>query len=291
VTALAEQATTATRPATLRTLGAVEARRYARHPLFLVGTAMVIALMISATNSGQDDLDAAPGELNIFPAFFLGLLGVFVALHLTRSMARSTDAVQAAPTDGITRTAALCLACLVPGAVALGWVVWMYVLIAIWQFPDSASMTRADNAALMLAGVVCAVGGPLVGVMVGRWTRFPGAGLLAAVALVGWCILGAAGMDASASRYSDLLHLTAPFTWWTNSNEPNDAHKWVAGGNLWWYLAYITLLCGLAATAAMLHEASGAQRTRLARALTVLAVLALASLGLAAATDPTRMPL
>jgi hypothetical protein len=143
----------------------------------------------------------------------------------------------------------------------------------------------------MLAGVVCAVGGPLVGVMVGRWTRFPGAGLLAAIALVGWCILGAVGLESSASRGSYLLHLTAPFTWWTNSNEPNDAHKWVMGGNLWWYLAYITLLCGLAATAAMLHEASGAQRSKLVRALVVLAVLALASLGLAASADPTRIPL
>jgi hypothetical protein len=167
----------------------------------------------------------------------------------------------------------------------------MYVLVAIWPFPDSAGMTRADNAALMIAGVVCAVGGPLVGVMVGRWTRFPGAGLVTAVALVGWSILASTGLEMSASRLSDLLHLTAPFTWWTYSNAPNDAHTWVAGGNLWWYLGYITLLCCLAATAAMLHEASSARRSKLVRALMVLAVLALACLGLAAAADPTRIPL
>jgi hypothetical protein len=291
VTALAERAATSTRPDTLRTLAGVEARRYARHPLFLVGAVLMIALMVQATATGQDEVDAAFAETNILPAFFLGLLGVFVGVHLARSMSKTAEAVQAAPTDGVTRTAALCLACLVPGVVALGWAVWIYVLVAVWSFPDSAGMTRADNAALVLAGVVCAVGGPLVGVMVGRWTRFPGAGLIAAVALVGWSILAAVGLSMSASRWSDLLHLTAPFTWWSYSNEPDDAHKWVAGGNLWWYLAYITLLCGLAAAAAMLHEAVGEQRTRLVRALLVLAVLAIGCLALAAMGDPTRIPL
>jgi len=39
------------------------------------------------------------------------------------------------------------------------------------------------------------------------------------------------------------------------------------------------------------HEASGVQRSRLVRVLVALAVLALASLVLAAAADPTRIPL
>ena len=48
----------------------------------------------------------------------------------------------------------------------------------------------------------------------------------------------------------------------------------------------VLLLCGLAATAAMVHEATGGRRTRLWRVLAVLGGLALVSLGLAVADDP-----
>ncbi len=93
-----------------------------------------------------------------------------------------------------------------------------------------------------------------------------------------------------ASRLSNLVRLNAPFTLWESSDGQGEP-PWIAGGSPGWYLVYITLLCGLAATAAMLHEASGRQRSRLVRLLVILAGLAVASLGLAAAGDPTRLPL
>jgi sugar-specific transcriptional regulator TrmB len=65
----------------------------------------------------------------------------------------------------------------------------------------------------------------------------------------------------------------------------------VAGGSPWWHLAYLVLLCGLAATAAMVHEAVGARRARLWKVLAVLGVLAVSALAMAAAGDPTRIPL
>lgn len=77
----------------------------------------------------SDDLDTAAGQdTAIAPAFFLGS---FVGVRLTRSLARSSEAVDASPADGVTRTAALCLACLVPGAVALAWFGWIYAALAI----------------------------------------------------------------------------------------------------------------------------------------------------------------
>jgi hypothetical protein len=162
---------------------------------------------------------------------------------------------------------------------------WLYA----GPIPESVALSSADRAAILFEGVVCAVGGPLVGVMVGRWTRFPGAGLVAVAVLVGWSVLGTLSEAMSATRLSTLARLNVPFTTWVGG--PIDNHPWVPGGSPEWYLAYLTLLCGLAATAAMLHEASGAQRTSLERALIVLAVLAVATLALAAAGDPTRIPL
>lgn len=295
MTTLTERSEAPTRAATLRTLAVVEARRYARHPLFLIGVAMMVmvAVILSkdlANGTGADQLFAV-GEGTLAPAFFLGLMGVFVGHRLTRSMARSADAVEASPADGVIRTAALCLACLVPGAVALVWLAWSYVFIAVWPGPDSAAISSANHAAMLFAGVVYAVGGPLLGVMLGRWTRFPGAGLIAVVILYAWAALATAGLAMSASRVGTLVHLNAPFTGWVSSDGPNHAHPWVAGGSPLWYLVYITLLCGVAACAAMLHEAWGAQRSRLVRVWAILAVLALVSLALAVVPDPTRIPL
>ena len=277
---------------TLRTLAGVEARRYARHPLFITGVALMVWAMVGmaqglASSTGDAQLLLVSDGTTV-PAFFLGVLGVLVGHRLTRSMARSSEAVEASPADGVTRTAALCLACLVPGLAAVVWLAWNYVAMAIWPGPYSAAISSTNHAAMLSAGVVYAMGGPLVGVMVGRWTRFPGAGLVAAVVLVGWSLLGTFGLLMSASRVGTLVHLNAPFTTWVSSDSPAAA-SWVAGGSPGWYLIYVTLLCGVAASAAMLHEAWGAQRSRLVRVWAVLVGLALLALALAAASDPTRI--
>jgi hypothetical protein len=78
---------------------------------------------------------------------------------------------------------------------------------------------------------------------------------------------------------------------WVSSNSPTFQDPWIAGGSPLWHLVYITVLCGLAASAAMLHDALGTQRARLIRVFVLLCVMALVSLALAAAPDPTRIPL
>jgi hypothetical protein len=295
MTTMVERPQAPARATTLRTLAGYEALRYARHPLFLTGVALlvVVTTIISKDlkNGTADPAFAATGDMSIVPAFFLGVLGVFVGHRLTRSLARSADAVEASPADGVVRTAALCLACLVPGAVAVVWLGWVYLARAVWPAPDSAAISSADHAAMLFAGVVYAVGGPLLGVMIGRWTRFPGAGLVAVVVLYTWVALSTIGLSMSASRIGTLIRLNAPVAAWVSSDVPADAKPWVAGGSPPWYLVYITLLCGVAASAAMIHEAWGAQRSRLVRVWVILTVLALTSLALAVAPDPTRIPL
>ncbi len=282
MTAVLSRPAPAARAATLRALAGAEARRYARSPVFLAG----VVLLVWGTVTAFGDLAVENGGMAIYPAFCLGVCGVLVGHSLTRSTARSGEAVDAAPADGVLRTAALALACLVPGAVALAWLVSVLAALAAAGIPASG-VSPAERVCVLATGVVAAVGGPLVGVLVGRWTRFPGAGLVAAVVLTGWCLLATVGFLLPASRWADLARLNTPFATWTSADGP-DAPSWIAGGSPWWYLAYQVALCGLAVTAAMVHEATGARRSRLQRVLAALAVVAAGCLALAAVADPTR---
>jgi hypothetical protein len=293
MTAITARAVAPAPGTTLRALAGLEARRYARHPLFLAGVAVLVWQMVVISQDaagGVAGVSATLVDFAILPAFSLGLLGVFVGVHLTRSMARSSDPIEASPTDGVRRAAAMCLACLVPGVVALAWFAWTYAVTAVWSVP-ATSMPSSSIAAIRGAGIVCAVGGPLFGVMVGRWTRFPGAGLVAAFVLFGCAMLATGSLAMSASRLGTLFHLWAPFVGWVSSNSPTHDDPWIAGGSPLWHLAYLAMLCGLAACAAMLRGAWGRQRSRLIRVFVLLSVLAVVSLALAAAPDPTRLPL
>jgi hypothetical protein len=287
---------TLTRPAsttgtaTLRTLARAEGRRYARHPLFLVGVALLAATTLFTVRELADVFErGSVGEMAFLPVFFLGLLGVIVGHQLTQTIDRAAEAVDATPTSATRRTAALCLACLLPGAVALAWVAVIYAALAVYPVPDRVPISSGDRAAMLGAAVTCAVGGPLFGVLAARWTRIPGGGLVAAIVLVGWVLLGTFALALTPSRWSSLLHLHPPYTQWILRQAGGPVE--VVGGAPPWHLAYSTLLCGLAVTAALYRTAGGAQRPRLLQAGLLLLLLALISLGLAAAADPTRMPL
>ena len=172
MTTLVQRAEAPARDATLRTLAGVEARRYARHPLFLIGVALMVLVEVSIANglaSGTGDAQLLlVSDGTTVPAFFLGVLGVFVGYRLTRSMARAGEAVEASPADGVTRTAALCLACLVPGAVAMVWLAWNYVAMAVWPGPYSGAISSTNPAAAPPPAGVDAVAGPLSGGRGGR---------------------------------------------------------------------------------------------------------------------------
>jgi hypothetical protein len=228
------------------------------------------------------------GDATLPVAFSLGLLGVFIGHQLTRSVNRAGDAIEAAPCNGVRRTAALCLACLVPGAVALAWLATMLVVLVVWPVPDSPAVSSADRAAMLSAAVPYAVGGPLVGVLVARWTSFPGSGLLSVLALVVWALLGTIGLALPASRPGTLLRLSAPYASWVSSDGQSEP-SWVAGGSPQWYLVYVCLLCGLAVTAALYRAATQEQRPPLRRVGVLFLAVALTSLGLAAAADPARV--
>jgi prolipoprotein diacylglyceryltransferase len=99
--------TPATTTATLRELALADARRYSRHPLFLVG-----ALLSVVFTSLLAVLERSPDPLGntVVPAFFIGVLGFVVAHRLTTSLRRSHELVGALPASARQRTLALCLA-------------------------------------------------------------------------------------------------------------------------------------------------------------------------------------
>ena len=170
----------------LRQLAWIHAKRFASHPLYLLGVALLVVTMTQMYDDAGKDLEAFTGPVVV--AFFVGVFGAIVAFRLTATEQRALDLITGTPVSATTRTLALCAACAVPAATGLAWLVWRLITLAFWpirpELLDAIGGWVPALAALISASVVAAVGGPLLGVAVGRWWRFPGAGLLLVVVLV-----------------------------------------------------------------------------------------------------------
>jgi hypothetical protein len=262
-------------------LARIEARRYARHPLFQIGFAL--GVVASAGERGPNEFD-----YHVIPSFFIGVFGIIVAARLTASTQRSRSIVDAAPTSQTQRTAALCLACLVPAAAGLVLVVLhrAFVLadpIPLWKYGTYGAFDRF--LITMVVPVIACAGGPLLGVAVGRWLRFPASGLLTVTTVLAWSNIAAAVPEQSrldpASPFARVLHVLAPYTSFAEGN--NDLGVPLTRvrsytGSVTWFAVWTLTLCGLAATAALWHGAVDRARRVVGRTFTVLAVAALIAL-------------
>ena len=256
----------------------IEALRYAKHPLFLVG--FVLALASSGTY-GPVELDH-----QVVPAFFLGVLGIVVGNRLVSGSERSAPVIDAAPVSETLRTAALCLACLVPGAAG---VVVVLVHRAFVQLDPPAAYEYAgydgfDRFLITMAvPVVACVGGPLLGVAAGRWLRFRGAAVLTVILVWLWSSrFGYISHDsASSNLVSRVLHLLTPYTPFLETNAESNAPPTLVTsytGSPFWFLVWTVALCGLAATAALLHGTDGVVRRTLLAWFAGSAVVAVVAL-------------
>ena len=92
-------ATRASSPASSRSavgpLAVLEARRFARHPLFLVGVALLV--LSTAPELFADPVNVGLMGQPIVPAMTLGVFGLVVAARLTRSSQRSLETLGAHP--------------------------------------------------------------------------------------------------------------------------------------------------------------------------------------------------
>lgn len=293
MTTLAAPVAVTQRRATVWALARIEAKRYAKHPLFLVGA--VLATMFSAGEFGPEELD-----YHVIPSFFIGVLGIVVAARLTASTERSAQLVDAAPVTQTARTAAMCLACAVPAATGLAIVVMHRLFVIHEPIPALLYGTYGPTDRFVISVVVpviaCA-GGPLLGVAVARWLRFPGAALLAVIAVLFWSNITAYGpaqmssllpgsMD-SASLFARVLHMFTPYTAFISGNGDGEHPTTVMTsftGSPGWFAVWTLALCGLAATAALWRGAAGEARRTIGRTFVALVAVALVALILSVAT-------
>ena len=262
--------------ATFAALAVRETRRFVLNPVFLFAVAFIVFALRAGPDAGTTEIDTA----NPYPAIFLGGFGMMATYWLTRSMRASEPVVGVTPVTRPTRTAALCAVALVPfacGCLALLRFVQLIPLSSPLYGPFSPS---ARVAVLVGQIVIPALGGPLLGVALGRWVRFPGAAFVLFLVLYGWVsLVTIASMSHPDSTFVAMLRLFAPFAFFTLHA---DAGVTAWRGSPWFFLGWQLALCAIAVLVALLRGAEGRLRSRIIRALGIAGVAAAILLVLAA---------
>ena len=266
------------RRATLVPLAAREMRRFVLNPVFLFAVVMTMWVAWSRAGASVTEID----EVNGYPAVFLGGFGMMAAYWLTRSMRASEPVAGVTPTRLPVRTAALCWVAIVPflcGILALLGFLRTYPLGDAAYGPFSPS---ARIAVLVGQIVVPSLGGPLLGVALGRWVRFPGAAFVLFLVIFGWVqLVTILTISRPDSAPIAVLRLFSPFAFFTLHA---DAGVTAWRGSPWFFIGWQLALCAIAVLVALLRGAEGPVRLRIIRALGVAGVVAaillvLASLG------------
>ncbi|MFI7064254.1 hypothetical protein ACIBL3_24915 [Kribbella sp. NPDC050124] len=257
-----------------------EIARYASHPLFLVGVALV-----ALTSIGKPDGNMSSLGNVIAPAAGFGVIGLLVMASLTRTSDQIATAAGAVVVTERTRTLGLLCALIVPFAAGLCWLGWAIWACRHWPPPPYGAPFGDIGDGWVLAnfialGVLPALGGPILGLLVGRWVPRRGAAPLIAVLVVAETIL-MQGLFESL-RY---IRPVAPWTYFAGPvGVEGDADRMVVlTGSPQWYCVYLLVLCALGVVLALLHDRERPRRPLLI-ALGVIAALAVVTATLAITT-------
>ena len=267
------------RRATLVPLAAREMRRFVLNPVFLAAIGLTAYLLWSGQRSTVTEIDS----VNAIAATLFGGLGMMAAFWLTRSMRASEPVAGVTPVTLPRRTAALCTVAIVSflcGCLALLWFVRLYPV----SEPVYGAFSQPARIAVLVGQIVVpSLGGPLLGVALGRWVRFPGAAFVLFLLLSVWINL----VNWLSITYPDsapvaVLRLFAPFALFTL--DISAGHVTAFRGSPWFFIGWQLALCAIAVLVALLRGAEGPVRLRIIRALGVAGVVAaillvLASLG------------
>jgi hypothetical protein len=264
--------------ATVVALAVREARRLVLNPLFLFAVGMALWIVLDAPSPATvTEID----EVVPYPAIFLGGFTMMAMFWLTRSMSASEPAVGVAPTTLPRRTAALCAVAIVPFAFGC-----LTLVLFLRAFPaggpEYGAFSQPAQVAILAGQIaVPALGGPLLGVALGRWVRFPGAGFVLFLVLFGWGnLVTLVTIWHPGAAPAAVLRLFAPFAFFTLHGDPGHVTAW--RGSPWFFLGWQLALCGIAVLVALLRGAEGRARQRVIRALMVTAAAAVILLALAA---------
>jgi hypothetical protein len=262
--------TSATGSSVFAALAKREILAYLKHPLFLVGAALTTAIVADGPDANSSSIFHV-----IVPAAGLGLFGLLVMVSLVRRSDRAHEAAGAVVVTERTRTLALATAVVVPFACGLAFFVW-----AAWAYHDQPPLPHTipfggvDDgwvyAVLFALGAISAAGGPILGLVVGRWLHFRGGAAVSVVLLVMVTIV-MQGLIVP-------LRFIRVVTPWTYFGGPygveDDPDRWIImTGSPQWYCAYLIALCVAGVIVAMLHDREQ-PRQRLVRALVGVGVVA-----------------
>ncbi len=249
---------------TFAALAAREMRRFVLNPVFLAAAGLTAYLLWSGQRSTVTDID----NVNAIAATLFGGLGMMAAFWLTRSMRASEPVVGVTPTTLPARTAALCAVAIVPfgcGCLTLLWFVHLYPV----SEPVYGAFSPPARVAVLAGQIVMpALGGPLLGVALGRWVRFPGAAFVLFLILSGWMeLVTALTLARPDSAPAAVLRLFSPFALFTLHS---DAGVTAWRGSPWFFLGWQLALCAIAVLVALLRGAEGRLRSRIIRALGIV---------------------
>ena len=262
--------------ATFAALAVRETRRLVLNPVFLSAVAFIVYTLWAGPDTGLTEIDTA----NPYPAIFLGGFGMMATYWLTRSMRASEPVVGVTPVTLPARTAALCAVALVPFACGCLALLRFVQLIPVSNALYGPFSSSARVAVLVGQIVVPALGGPLLGVALGRWVRFPGAAFVLFLIIYGWVsLVTIVTMSHPDSLPVAVLRLFSPFAFFSLHSDAGGVTAW--RGSPWFFIGWQLALCAIAVLVALLRGAEGRVRTRVVRALVLAAAAALVMLGLA----------
>jgi hypothetical protein len=278
MTATLEFGPPATSPgrAAFTALAARELRRFVLNPVFLSGVALA-AWWAWKVPRADPEID----ELIGYPAIFLGGFGMAATYWLTRSMRASEPVAAVTPVTRPARTTALCGVAIVS---LLCGVLTLFLFLRVYPVGDAVFGPFSPSARIaVLVGqiVVPSLGGPLLGVALGRWVRFPGAAFVLFLVIFGWVelvtILAIWHPDSAPVA---VLRLFSPFAFFTLQADAGGVTAW--RGSPWFFIGWQLALCAIAVLVALLRGAEGPVRSRIIRALAITGAAAVILLVLAA---------
>jgi hypothetical protein len=254
-----------------------ELRRFAVNPVFLFGVGLTAWSTPTGLGASVTEIDSA----NPYPAGFLGGFGMMAAFWLTRSMRDSEPVVGVTPTTLPARSAALCTVAIVP------LICGVLTLFAFLHFhplgsPVYGPFSPPARIAILTGQIVVpSLGGPLLGVALGREVRFSGTAFVLFLVLYGWLNLATfLSWSHPGSAAFTAVRLFSPFAFFTLHG--NGAGVMGFRGSPWFFIGWQLALCAIAVLAALLPGAEGRARLRIIRALGVAGAVAVVMLVLAA---------